>query len=431
MHSSTKQQLLQRSPVSRRIIAPLIGLLGLALAASCNSSIDVMVVPITGTPDVAGGQESTATLLPTSELETPSETNPPDPPESLLAGANLLVPYLASGAADLDACLPRLVTAWGLAPTRETRCILANLNGDDASEFALLITLPSDEDTPPGDVWFFGSADEGYRLLGSARSFASAALEGVRIMTTGDLTGDTLPEIVIASLTCSSAICNEDILIISGHRGQLEDLAPDDINIRGIETAEIDDSTGDERLDLVLRGGALTSLGAGPPRNSEHTLSWSGLHFFVDEQREEATYLFHVIADADRLFSYGDYIAARKKYEHAATTTSLDDWKLESGEAPGRAELASYSLFRAGISALRLGDGGEGRVLLEQASRQHEGSLHAMVAKTYLAALIDGGTPGEACAAVEDLVADRIIEFEQVWDYGYANPTHTVAGLCR
>ena len=421
--------------LARRLALSIVGLAALALAVGCDDEPDVVIVAMTRTPQPAAVEESTSVVPqpPTADTTTPapaSSASLPERPESLLAGANLLVPYLASGGADMERCLPELVAAWELAAAEEPRCVFADLDGDDAREFALLVTLPGDKDAQPGDVWFFGSAEQGHRLLDSARSFANAALGGVRVVAAEDLTGDGLPEVVVASLNCAAAICTTDFLIVSAHRGRLEDLAPDEIEITGLESATVEEAIGDGRLDLVLRGGVITSAAAGPPRPFRRTLSWSGLRFSVDEQPESTRYLFHAVVDADSLFASGDYAGAREGYELAASDTTLADWKAEIGSPAGRAELTPYALFRAGIAALHQGDGAAGRMLLERAFREHERSLHGTVAASYLAALIEGRTLGEACAVVEALVADRATEFAETWDYGYSNPEHTIDRLC-
>ncbi len=436
MQSRPQQRRPQSSTLARRLALALGGLAALALAAGCDDEPDVVIVAITRTPQPAAAEASTSVVPqpPTADTETPvpaSSAALPEPPESLLAGANLLVPYLAGGGADMERCLPELVAAWEFAAAEEPRCVFADLDGDGAREFALLVTLPGDEDTQPGDVWFFGSAEQGHRLLDSARSLANSALGGVRIVAADDLTGDGLPEVVVASLSCGGVICTTDFLIVSAHRGRLEDLAPEKIEITGLEDATVEEATGDGQLDLVLRGGVITSAAAGPPRPFRNTLSWSGLRFFVDEQPDPTRYLFHAIVDADALFASGDYAGARERYELAAADATLADWKAEIGSRAGRAELTPYALFRAGIAALRQGEGVAGRVLLERAFREHARSLHGTVAASYLSALIEGKTLGEACVVVEALLTGREAEFAEAWDYGYANPEHTIAGLCR
>ena len=415
----------------------LIAVVAAALALSaCGDESDIVIVAITRTPEPATTAVATSVspLPPTAGTATPGpapSAELPAAPDSLLAGANLLAPYLASDAANLQDCLPRLVAAWGFGEAEGPRCVLDDLDGDGVREFALLVTLPRGGPDRPGDVWFFEGADEGHRLLGSARSFANAALGGTRIVAAEDLTGDGLPEVVVSSLACDADACTTDFLIVSAHRGRFEDLAPDEIEIAGLESVEVEDATGDGRLDLVLRGGVIEAAGSGPQRATRRTLSWGGLRFFVDERLDPPIYLIHAIADADALFASGDLAGARESYEQAAADMTLADWKLESGLRPGREELVPYSLVRAGLAALRQGDSAAATALLDRAYKRHQRTLYGLAAIIYLAALNQGGTQAEACDLVETFLSTRASEFARIWDYGYANREHSIAGFCR
>ena len=404
--------------------------------AGCGDESDIVIVAITRTPEPATAGEATAVspLPPTAGTATPGpapSAELPAAPDNLLAGANLLVPYLASGAANLQDCLPRLVAAWGFGEAEGPRCVLDDLDGDGIREFALLVTLPRGGPDRPADVWFFEGADEGHRLLGSTRSFANAALGGTRIVAAAALTGDGLPDVLVSSLSCDADACTTDFLIVSAHRGRFEDLAPDEIEIAGLESVEVEDATGDGRLDLVLRGGVVEAPGAGPQRPMRRTLSWGGLRFFVDDRLDPPVYLIHAIVDADALFASGDLAGARERYEQAAADTTLADWQAESGLQTGRDELVPYALFRAGLAALRRGDSASATELLDRAFKRHQRSLHGLAAATYLATLNQGGTEAEACDLVETFLLTRASEFARIWDYGYANPEHSISGFCR
>ncbi|MDP6604665.1 MAG: VCBS repeat-containing protein [Dehalococcoidia bacterium] len=409
------------------------GLLAVAFAA-CSDGSDVVIVAITRTPEAAAtttvdGVQSPGT--PTAGTATPapapSRTVPPKP-DNVFAGANLLVPYLVGGAADTNHCLPALTERWELDQSREIECATADLDGDGETEFVLRVAL---DESGPGDVWFFGSVVDGRRLLGSARSFAGSVLSDVRIVAVDDLTGDGLAEVVVSSENCGAATCTTGFLIMSGHRGGFENLAPEDIALEGAETPTVDDVTGDGLLDLVVQGGAVTSAGAGPPRQLERRLYWSGLRFFVVDQQQPARYLIHAIADADALFASADWAAAHERYLSIAVDQTLDDWRLQAGETPGRDELAAYAVFRAGLASLRAGDVAAAMAELERSFDEHPTSLLGVSAAVYLNGLQTGRTTTESCAATETFLRTRGALFARIWNYGYANPEHTIAGICR
>ena len=420
-----------------RLAALVAALVAAALISSCGdggSGVEVASVAPSPTADGAGAATPTD-ASPTTAATTPplaTSVTPPPRPDSLFAGGNLVAQYLADGAAGLEACLPELVEAWALPAVEGRRCVFADLDGDGAEEFALLVTLPASGSAPvPGDVWLFESADEHHRLFSSARSFANTVLEDVDIVAATDLTGDGLPEIVISSTGCAAAGCITTVLIISAHRGTFENLAPDALQVPGREPVRVEDVTGDGSPNPVLRAAPVESAGAGPQRAYQLVLSWSGLKFFVAEQQDPPRYLFHVIADADALYASGDFAGARALYQTAAEDRSLDDWKTETGaRRPGRDELAPYALFRAGLSAVREGDSDAALALFDRTFDEHPLSLHGRAAAAYGSRLRQGSTPAQACRLTVTFLDTRAAEFAQIWDYGYENPEHTIDTLC-
>jgi hypothetical protein len=407
----------------------------LTFAAACGSDSDVVIIAITATPETASPTATTTAETPLTPTAATVTTTPepsaelPSRPDNLFGGANLLVAYLAGGA-DTAACLPALAVEWGLDRGTHLDCVETDLDGDGAAEFVLRVTDDGGAATP-GDIWFYGSDDQGRRLLGSARSFGSAVLSGVLIVAAEDLTGDGLAEVVISSESCGVASCSTNFLILSAHRGTIENLAPQDIALEGSETPEVTDVTDDGLLDLVLRGGVVSSAGAGPPRPLVRSVYWAGLRFFVVDTAQSARYLIHAIADADTTYAGADYAAASAQYLAIASNSTLSDWKLDTGTGLGRNELAAYARFRAGLASQRLGAIEDSLTLFESAYDDHPTALMGVAAAVYLDQLQNGTTPAAACAVTEQYLSTRAAEFARIWDYGYANPEHSITGICR
>lgn len=408
------------------------------LAAACGGDGEVSIVALTPTATPAvdatpaaggvtdgGGSEPTAT-------PTPPPIPLPAAPESPLAGAQLVAGWLAGGAPDIEQCLPALVEAWGFAPTEGSRCLELDLDTDGSMELALAVTLPPTSGVlPPGDIWFFDDASGGRRFIGSARALANDVLEGVAIVEVDDLTGDGHPELLLTAESCGASTCQTRVMIASGHRGRLEDLAPAGLEISSLESLLVDDASGDGLPDLLLRGGTIASVGAGPQRSSELRLSWGGISFFEDEVPDPPSYLVQLIADADARFVAGSFESARTLYLEAAGDLDLADWKAELGQAPGRPELQAYALFRAGLASLRAGDTPGALALLGRAFSEHTTTLHGGAAALYSAELQQGRPLPAACNSVEAFLQTRAAEHTAIWEYGYANPEHTIEGLCR
>ena len=425
------------------------------LAAACGDGGDVRIVALTPTPvpeqtvvrgadgpativtatPTPGALEGTATPTPTVTATSDEPPGPPDKPDEPLAGALLLRDYLASGELDLLGCLPELVAVWELAPTSGERCLYADFDGDGASEFVFALTLPDGG----GDVWFYESREEEYRLISSARVLANDTLEGVTIESVEDLTGDRFPDLVISTLNCDGAACTRQLLIMSAHGGRLADLMPPGVEVNPTAELRIEvpgegsgGTSEDRRLpQLIIKEDVVADSTVGPVRPSSLALSWGGAGFVTKETARTTRYLFHAIVDADEAFRRGDYERARTLYEAAASATSLVDWRVERGRGSGRAELTAYALFRAGLSAQRLRDEEGMFDLLDQATTPPLGrTLHGQIAFIYRAGVEDDEAPGVICSEIELFLRAQGSTFNSIWNYGPHNPTHRIGELC-
>ena len=424
------------------------------LAAACGDGGDVRVVALTPTPapdqtpvrsadgpativtatPTAGALEGTATPTATVTATADEPPEPPERPEQPLASALLLRDYLATGEANLPGCLPELVSAWELAPTSGERCLFADFDGDGASEFVFAITLAGGG----GDVWFYESGEDEYRLLTSARVLVNATLDGVTIDAVADLTGDRFPDLVISALRCGDAVCERLLLIVSTHRGRLENLTPTGLEIGpeaelSLEAADeaSGGTTGTETPPrLVIMDDAAPDSSTGPVRSTNLVLSWAGAGFLSEVAPGPTRYLFHAVVDADEAFRRGEYELARTLYEAAATDTSLVDWRVERGRGSGRAELSAYALFRAGLSAQRMQDEAGMLTLLNQAVDNFGRTLHGQVAVIYREGVTTDLAAGLTCSAIEQFLRAQERTFRSIWNYGSHNPSHGIGELC-
>lgn len=425
-----------------------------SLAVACGDSGDVRIVALTPTPageatpvrpvdgpasivtatPTVSALEGTATPTPTGTATRDEPPEPPPKPDVPLASALLLRDYLLTGEANLPGCLPDLVSAWELAPTSGERCLFADFDGDGASEFVFALTLGDGG----GDIWFYESSEEDFRLFSSARVLVNATLEGVTIEFVADLTGDRFPDLVISTLRCDDGACERRLLIISNHHGRLEDLMARGVTVGPGAELRVEareegsgQSSDDVRfLELIIEDSAVLDSATGPVRSSHLALSWAGTGFVTEERADPPRYLFHAIVDADEAFRSGDYEQARVLYQSAATDTSLVDWRIERGRGSGRAELSAYALFRAGLAAQRLQDEAGMLALLDRAVAGFGATLHGQVATIYREGVRTDTAPGLLCSGIEQFLRAQESRFRSIWNYGPHNPGHSIGGLC-
>lgn len=421
----------RRATLSRRPRSPLAARLAFgslaaltALVVACGDDQGIRISAITG--DQATGT-ATATVE-ASGTPDPDETVVPLPPipDNPFASGREVGLYLAGGQPDLAGCLPDLVDAWGMAPEIESvRCLSIDIDGDRRDEYLFLVSYDVAVGPRPSDLWFYEGADEGFRFFNSARALANALTSALKIREVDDFTGDGLPDVVATWEECNESSCLTRVLIASTHNGVLEDLAPPDSGVEGIEDFEVVD------YQLRLTGTLTADADAGPQRTSTRVVAWAGSRFRATTEPGAATYLIHLVNDADRAYNAGNYADARALYLDAAGNDTLPDWKAETGAPAGRSELHAYSLFRAGLSAQREGNSTEATRLLERAALQYPGTMHGSIAARYLSALDEGGSASQACAATETFIASFQGLYVAFWNYGSANPERTVFGLCR
>ncbi|MCK9487000.1 MAG: hypothetical protein M0R73_09955 [Dehalococcoidia bacterium] len=401
-----------------------VALLAAVLLVACGGDSGIRITAITSTPST-----STATPTPASLLSAaPAATLAPVPemPENPFAAGRVVEGYLASGNPDLAGCLPDLVRTWRLATEiRGPRCLLIDIDGDRQNEYAFVISFPVADGPQPADLWFFESPDEGHRFFNSARALANGSASGLYLRYVEDLTGDGAQDIVATWEDCDGSTCVTHLLIASHHNGVLEDLAPDDTSIEGLEKFEVSDGT------ISMQGGLVSSEEAGPQRGATHRVSWAGSRFRLETVPGEAAYLVHLVNDADRAFAAADYQDAQAQYLAATSNSTLPDWKAEVGQPAGRAELRAYSTFRAALAAGRAGDVTESLVLLGRAATEYPDTMHGSIAAQYLAVVGEGATASQACSAVEIYIEAFQAQYVEFWEYGTANPERNVFTLCR
>lgn len=401
----------------------------LPLLAACGGDSGIRISAVTATPEAGTTAPPAGEVGSANPEPTPERVPLPAPPENPFAGGRLVEAYLAGGGALMDECLPELVSGWQLAPSVDgPRCASLDLDGDRRDEWAFLISFgegEGDESPFPADLWFFQDESEDYRFFNSARALANASTAGLQIRLIEDLTNDGLPEIVMTWLECGASTCTTRLTITSYHHGSLQNLAPSGATVESLEQFEVDGAT------IRMTGSGAGSVGAGPQRETTTVVRWAGSAFRAEQEQGEATYLVHLVNDADQLFAAGDYGAARDAYLEVAQNSSLPDWRAEAHGAAGRPELQAYSTFRAAIAAYQLGNEDRGIDLLVQVIEGYPNTMHRQAAEEYLLAVVDGNSAGAACGAAEQILDTMRARYVAFWDYGYANPERNVFTLCR
>jgi hypothetical protein len=396
-----------------------------ALSLAAAGAAVLLLTSCSGDGDAVSDESPTPEASPSAEA---SRTATPDllgtPPVHGTAAEQALRRYFGTS---LPTCDETLVARWDVTcPAPE-----ADFDGDGKPDLAMLIPLggPGLRSPDPAVVLVKRGGGTAFEQFPPSRVEADDSAIGREMFGAVDRTGDGRPELVYLSKVCTASNCRQRVEIQSWDGTAWRDVGPADLGIENLETASFTGSGG--QSTLVLRGGHLTSLGAGPSRSRTVTYRFDGARYAVAEvEQDPPEYLYHAILDADALFDLESFPAAIAAYRAAIDNPALKDWKFETELHNGRAELYSYALFRIALATAAQGE--SPTAALDDVIVGAEDALFQRLADVFRQGYQQGGTPTQGCLAVTSYLAtpplpDRI---EEMFDYGTGNPKKNTLDIC-
>lgn len=246
-----------------------------------------------------------------------------------------------------------------------------------------------------------------------------------------DLTGDYLPELIVAYPMCGAHTCFAQYAVYQWDgvgmadlfRGASDDMpSPEFVVLAG-------DTGSPATIEITARG--IGSVGAGPFRIWSRTWAWdSQAQAFVPGEAaiEPPRFRIHLIHDADDAYLRGDLAPALDLYQRVIEDDSLLDWP-----SPGerRQELAAYAAFRRVLAFLAAGDALSAQAELDDRLMNPGASTaaYAELARRLLAGNAGSGFV-QACAEVPSFARENTDAVLAPLDFGYANRTYTAEGIC-
>ena len=421
------------------LLAPALALL--AIAAACDGD-DADPTPTAAPTDAA----------PASEIDVPPR------PAAFADYPDAVATYLSdAGDAAVATCLAGLLDVWAMPDGREPlpgdpppageRCLAGNVDQDPEDEIAVRFTAEPDDPAYAGllsNVAVFDQADGAYRVAYQTWT-ADELPEGAHaspfphtVASAGDINADGNGELVYTTSTCGAHTCSLTVFVLTGTPDAYRHLtpeSPDPANPYGIamETADlsVEDRDGDGAQEIVLHGGTINSVGAGPQRTRTEVYAWDGAVYALTELLYDPSdlRLFRVL-DADEAFAAARYDEAATLYNEAIVDTTLAD----AENFGSRDELLAYAHFRLGLSHLQLGDTAGASQAVETAISRFPTTLIAGAAVAFRDAIdlsqVRAGELSAGCVAAAASLASATTRFEEAWYYGYSNPQLTPTDVC-
>ena len=385
--------------------------------------------------------KTTTEIAPTAPASTATVVAAPVPtkPASFSEYAPVIARYLtADPAVAGNNCLAALIAAWDMPLiTTANGCVAANTDEDAEKEVIAVITTKLTTPNASTDTQFeivvFDAAAGAYRVAyqsGPNDVIPPGSTVPIQpLVDAGDLNNDGGGELAYVTSTCGASTCSQSVHILKGiATGYVSITPPEGISMTSSEASFVD-TDGDGAKELLLSGGAIMSVGAGPQRARTETWAWDGAAYTLrSTQLEKPAYLYHAVKEADALFAAGNYPEAEAAYAAVVGDTSLQVWSEEKHE---RNELESYSLFRAGLAVAQAGgDAAKVNGYLDRARGYRPQTLHDQLAASFKAGFNAKGTVSVGCAAVRDDIASNVAEYQAFWDFGYGNPLFDADAFC-
>ncbi len=369
-------------------------------------------------PPTATPRPTVAPIGPGSAVAAPSR------PDRFERYGPTIVTYLNDTGGDQDA-LRAMLRDWG-ALRHATDLLRIDVDDDGAGELLMVIVDPSPEYgiNPAGDVLVVGLQKKRFEVLYSAAG--GSVLLDPALIEVDDLNGDGHTEIAYSSTSCGAHTCFTTVYIVSSGTGTYRDLTAGGIEMSYVEPyfADWDD---DGVLELIMHGGIIASVGAGPQRQRTEVYEWDGATYVLLETLPDySQYLYFRVLDANQALLDGEYERAAALYREAVDNPRLQTW-MEPSE---RDDLAAFSRYRLCLTYLMMDEVTMAEAANEELQSAQPEHIYARVVAVLWSTYSSDRDLRAACQAVADF-ARLFPETAAVLDeYGYSNPAFTAEEVC-
>jgi hypothetical protein len=325
---------------------------------------------------------------------------------------------------------------WGVGEIRG-QLLEKDVDDDGQAELLLAIWNPIPEGVAfvSGEVLIIDQVGEEYHIAyqATAGELLYGALTFPLIVGVEDVNADDRTEVIFASFRCGAHTCGNTVYIIAWDGTDYRHLTAGFIDMSYSEIA-FDDRDSDGIKELVMYGGTIGSVGAGPQRARTEIYRWDGsLYTLAETIYDPPEYLYHAVLDANAALLAGDYEEAIALYRRAIDDQTLEDWKGIISEDAGekeRLDLAAFSRFRLVVAYALLGDYVRARAALEEIESEQPDHVYAEVARIFWEVYEPAGDVGDACQAVTQYAQEHPETVEVMANYGYGNPSFTAEEVC-
>jgi len=421
-----------------------------AAAATVESAITVTVeILATATPTAA----PTATPLPTvARTATPIATTPATATAAPVATATPAVTATPTALppkpsdcpkalADYDASIARFLNTAGNDVAKLNRSLLlcrvaqgetpgavsANITGvssaDVSSAVVVAINDAASEGPVTGALLVYHNGQKGYALAHKVAGQGQIAL-----IDAADINEDGKFDLVYSDTSCGAHTCFGTLHVDSWDGKAYADWIEGDPTIAEPEYSVKDVSKDGQGAEIIVHGGVIGSVGAGPQRAWTETYisPAGGAYKLLSQVYDASDCLYHRIVDANRAFdawALDGFDPAIEAYQAALAAKNPQACGTIKDEVKTLQDFARFRLVVADVA------GGNATDAAKVAADITHAGLKKAVA-TFMGSYTANSSVIQACRDVTKLAETDPTTWQFLADWGYANPSFTAQELC-
>lgn len=353
----------------------------------------------------------------------PPPANPSlgNPPTSSRQAANAAAAFLSAGGAP-QVLVALMQTEWGLLSEAVTVRTDTDLTGEGIPDVLVVIRLAGSG----AALLALACANGRYAALHEV--FADSPIQ---LLHAGDINLDARPDLLYAVEQCQPAgrACTYRLQLLSWERdtGSFVALMAAPINSPTLPVLADVDSDG--ILEVAIR---LTDSGnaeTGPLRTGLMVYDWDGVGYALSiTQLDPPRFRVQVIHEADRSLLRQDIARAAEQYALALNDAGLRNWHSDD-----QVVLTAYALYRL-LTAYAYTEDRRLLATYQELARLYPdpaaAPVYALLGEAFWRAFQTSNNLRSACAAVQDIIAQRPEALSLINRYGSRSPTYTATDLC-
>ncbi|NLS75878.1 MAG: hypothetical protein GXY76_01320 [Chloroflexi bacterium] len=382
--------------------------------------------------------EPTATPLPPTDTPAPTATATPDytklwpaPPAAFSDYAEAILAYLNESPVHIVR-LRAMLGDWRAITDRLGGIQEADVDSDGAPEWIVTIADPAPLTlTVPGEMLILDRTGNTYQIIYRVSAEMASLPENLAVIATQDVNADGRIELAYTTTTCGAHTCLTAARVLAWDGAAFQPLTVDQIELAYGEVS-FENRDGDPALELLMHGGVVGSVGAGPQRARTDVYDWNGSRYELEETLYDASdFLYFKVLDANAAFTIGDYTRAIALYQEAIDNQELRAWRdWDSEGQKEKDDLRAFARYRLMVVYVLVNDLPNAEAVAIQMQDEQPDHVYTQVSQIFLDYYVKMGTVPAACRAVTAFAFENPEAAAVLADYGYANPSFTPEEVC-